>query len=184
MLTDAVSYALGNVEVVTPDLLARPTPCRGWDLRALLRHGCESLAALEEGFAGGFVSLALAGDSPPDDHEPASLFVTRARSLLGSWACSRWAVVTVGWQPLAVDVLAAAGALEIAVHGWDAAQASGSRLPIPPSLAASLLDVAPLLVTNADRPPLFAPPVAVSRNASASDKLTSFLGRPGLGPRW
>ncbi len=163
LLTDAVRYALGNVEVVTPDLLERPTPCRGWDLRMLLRHGCESLAALEEGFASGCVSLAVA-DECAHAAGPAGLFAARARSLLGSWGAGegRPSVAVGGW-PLATDVVAAAGALEIAVHGWDVAQASGSRLPIPPSLATGLLAIAPLIVTSADRAELFARAAARER---------------------
>src|SRR5580704_6109990 len=187
LLADAISYALGNVEPVTPDLLARPTPCREWDLRMLLQHGCESLAALEEGFATGCVRLTATGDCPdasgpdasgPDAGGPAGVFVTRARSLLACWARAGSPAVAIGGLPLAAEVVAAAGALEIAVHGWDVAQASGSRLAIPPSLAARLLQVAPLLVTGTDRPQLFAAPVAVRCEASASEKLTAFLGRP------
>ena len=191
LLAQAVRYALGTVAVVTPDLLARPTPCRAWDLHMLLRHGCESLAALDEGFASGSVRLTAADDSELADcteaMAPAELFAARARTLLGSWAAgSRRSAVAVGDRPLAVDVVAAAGALEIAVHGWDIAQAAGSRLPIPPPLAMRLLHLAPLLVTGTDRaplgvPPLFAAPAAVSCEACASDKLTAFLGRTRLG---
>jgi uncharacterized protein (TIGR03083 family) len=221
LLEQAVRYALGNVAVVTPDLLRLPTPCRGWDLDMLLRHSCESLATLAEGFASGCVRLpaeadADAADTSADGDEaaaagPVELFVDRACCLLAGWAGSGWSAVAVGGWPLAIDVVAIAGALEIAVHGWDIAQASGSRLPIPSPLAGQLLDVAPLLVTGADREsptaaprfaaplfaappfaaplfaaplfaaPLFAAPVAVSCEASASDKLTAFLGRPGLG---
>jgi uncharacterized protein (TIGR03083 family) len=219
LLEQAVSYALRNVAVVTPDLLGLPTPCRGWDLDMLLRHSCESLAALAEGFASGCVRLPAEVDAGAADEAtadggavrdavraeaaagPVELFVDRACCLLDGWAASGWPAVAVGGWPLAIDVVAAAGALEIAVHGWDVAQASGSRLPIPSPLAGHLLDVAPLLVTVADRgpqspaplfagplfaaplfaAPLFAAPVAVSCEASASDKLTAFLGRPGLG---
>jgi uncharacterized protein (TIGR03086 family) len=187
LLVDAVSYALGNVAGVTRDLLAQPTPCRGWDLRTLLRHGCESLAALDEGFASGCVRLTADNDSTHaecmDANKPAELFAARACALLDSWAAADWPAVAVGGWPLATEVVAAAGALEIAVHGWDIAQASGSRLPIPPLLAVSLLDLAPLLITGTDRAPLFAAPlfaapIPVACDASASDKLTAFLGRP------
>ena len=58
LLGQAIAYALDNVAAITPDLLATPTPCRGWDLRMLLWHSCESLAALREGLAAGRVSLA------------------------------------------------------------------------------------------------------------------------------
>ena len=192
LLAQALTYAVGNVAIVTPDLLARPTPCRGWDLRMLLRHGCESLAALVEGFASGSIRLAAADESARAD-EPVGLFVERACSLLRCWrATSEQQVLTVGGWPLATDILTAAGALEIAVHGWDVAQASGSRLAIPSALARRLLELAPLLVTAADRAPLFATPlfatplvaaplfaapVPVSPEASLSDRLTAYLGQ-------
>jgi uncharacterized protein (TIGR03086 family) len=70
--------------------------------------------------------------------------------------------------------------VEIAVHGWDVAQACGRPRPIPPQLAEELLQLAPLLVTDADRPGRFAPPVAVPAGASPGDRLVAFLGR---GPR-
>jgi uncharacterized protein (TIGR03086 family) len=69
------------------------------------------------------------------------------------------------------------GAVEIAVHGWDVAQACGHPRPIPPQLAKELLRLAPLLVTDADRPGRFAAPVAVPAHASPGDRLVAFLGR-------
>jgi uncharacterized protein (TIGR03086 family) len=194
LLAQAVRYAVGNVAAVTPDRLPWPTPCRGWDLDMLLRHGCESLAALAEAFTTGCVWLdADDADGHDADRGVAAtggaveVFVDRACSLLGSRADSGWPAIAVGSRALPADVLTAAGALEIAVHGWDIAQASGSRLPIPSPLADRLLDVAPQLVTSADRAslgvaPLFAAPLAIGCEASASDRLTAFLGRPGLQP--
>jgi hypothetical protein len=45
LLADAVGYAVDSVACVTPGLLSRPTPCRDWDLAALLRHANDSLAS-------------------------------------------------------------------------------------------------------------------------------------------
>ncbi len=69
------------------------------------------------------------------------------------------------------------GALEIAVHGWDISQACGHRRPIPHRLATDLVAMAPLLVPEAGRHPLFAAPVPAAREATASDQLVAFLGR-------
>ena len=96
-------------------------------------------------------------------------------------------VFRIGEHGLDVTDFAAAGALEIAVHGWDVASACGWPEPIPAALADRLLAIAPLLVTGADRTPLsgpagpagplFGPAVTVPAGASASDRLTAFLGR-------
>lgn len=177
LLEHAIGYAIGSVAAVTPGQLGRPTPCRDWDLGMLLRHGCESLAALGEGVTLGCVAATPAADCTRSIDLPC-LFTARAENLLDSRVQHAAAsCVLVGRLPLPADMFATAGALEIAVHGWDVAQASGNNRPIPAELAVRLLAVAPLLITDADRAPLFGPPVATVRDASASDQLTAFLGR-------
>ncbi|WP_163567432.1 DinB family protein [Fodinicola feengrottensis] len=78
---------------------------------------------------------------------------------------------------LTACVVAVAGSVEIAVHGWDIAQATGRPRPIPRALATELLEVAPLLVADGDRPGLFGPRVWVTGPAAASDRLVAYLGR-------
>ena len=63
----ALRYALEAAEQVTPQMLPLPTPCRGWDLRMLLLHVSDSVAALTEGFDDGQV-----GQTGPDGDEGAS----------------------------------------------------------------------------------------------------------------
>jgi uncharacterized protein (TIGR03086 family) len=205
LLEDALGYAIGNIAFATPDLLGRPTPCHDWDLRMLLWHTCASLAALAEGLTTGCMRLTAADDGPPVAG-PAEDCTARAFSLLATRPWRGRAEVLVGGRALATGVAVATGALEIAVHGWDVAQACGKRRPIPAALADGLLEIAPLLVTGADRAsvdappvaatlfaaPLFAAPVPVAAGASASDRLTAFLGRlaaaspgrPGSPPGW
>jgi uncharacterized protein (TIGR03086 family) len=74
-------------------------------------------------------------------------------------------------------MVAAAGAIEIAVHGWDISAACGAHQPVPPRLAAALLPLAPLLIPRASRPGLFADPVPVPETACPGDRLVAFLGR-------
>lgn len=176
MLKQAVGYALGTVSAVTPDLLGRPTPCSGWSLRMLLWHSCDSLAALSEGFGAGCVRLTAARESEAVT-DPAELFMIRARGLLGLWSRAARPEIVVGGRRLSGGVATAAGALEIAIHGWDVAESCGARQPVPALLALALLRVVPLLVADAGREPLFGPPVPVDSAASVSDRLTAFLGR-------
>ena len=179
LLEPSIAYGLGAVLSVTPELLPCPTPCRGWDLRMLLRHASESLAAIGEGISAGRVGLGPGAEDGDVAADPARAFRDRARELLDAWTnrgCQRQ-VIEIGGCPLAASVMAAAAALEVAVHGWDISRACGQRQPIPPALATSLLVIAPLLVPVTGRHPLFAAPVAVPATASPSDRLAAFLGR-------
>ena len=145
-------------------------------------------SALAEGFTDGRVSLVpgadyAGADCPGAEGDPALPFTERGRDLLTrcvSAAGDGHGVIAVAGCPMAMSTLIVAGAIEIAVHGWDISRACGRRLPIPEPLAADLLRVAPALIGPADRGFLFAPPVSVPAGATASDRLAAFLGRqPG-----
>jgi uncharacterized protein (TIGR03086 family) len=185
LLEPSISYALGAALTVTPELLSRPTPCREWDLRMLLRHACESLAAFGEGIETGRVGLDPAAEDADLTADPARAFRRRAGQLLAACTgpgCQRQ-IVEIADCPLAAGVLAAAAALEIAVHGWDISRACGQRQPIPRALATDLLAIAQVLVPRTNRHPLFAAPLPVAATAGPSDQLAAFLGRsPGIAP--
>jgi uncharacterized protein (TIGR03086 family) len=174
LLERAITYLLGSLLLVTPEALDRPTPCAGWDLRALLGHLDDSLGALTEAVEAGAVGLA-AGPRATGD---VSTVRAAATHLLGALAGARHhAEVAIGDRPLTPAIVAATGAVEVAVHGWDVAQACGADRPIPKALAGELLDLCELLVTDIDRPARFATAVAVSPRADPGDRLLAFLGR-------
>ncbi len=178
LLQRAVHYALDVIAAVTPEHLSRPTPCRGWDLRMLLRHACESVAALHEGVEAGRIGLYPEPFDETAAADPTRVFCARAGRLLDAWAAAaRPRFVDVADQALADSVLAGAGALEIAVHGWDIANACGDERPIPGDLAVDLLAIASLLVPVANRHPLFAAPLVAPATADPGERLIAFLGR-------
>ena len=179
LLEPSVNYALGVVLAVTPEILPHPTPCRKWDLRMLLRHACESLAAFGEGIEAGRVGLDPAAEDGDLAADPARAFRDRACQLLDAWTGPghQRQVVEIDGCPLAASVMAAAAALEVAVHGWDMSRACGQRQPIPRALATALLEIALVLVPSTGRYPLFAAPVTVPATATPSDRLAAFLGR-------
>ncbi len=185
LLGPSVSYALGAALAVTPELMARPTPCREWDLQMLLRHACESLAAFSEGTQAGRVGLDPAAEHADLAADPARAFRERAGQLLAAWTGPgrQRQVIEIAGCPLPASVMAAAAALEVAVHGWDISRACGQHQPIPRALATALLAIAPVLVPRTGRRPLFAAPLTVAATAGPSDRLAAFLGRsPGITP--
>jgi uncharacterized protein (TIGR03086 family) len=177
LLERALAYAAGSLALVRPALLSRPTPCAGWDLRALLRHMDDSLLALIEATGTGRV----AAPGPPDDGaaaDPVGTLRERACVLLGRCAADAGPrVVAVGDRQLTARVVAVTGALEIAVHGWDVARACGADRPLPPSFALRLLEVSAVLVDDADRPVRFAPSLTVPDGVGPGSRLLAFLGR-------
>ena len=181
LLERAVAYTRVSLQLVTPTDLDAPTPCTGWDLHALLRHMDDSLAALTEAAAVGYVDLVPV-HGPETVGHPGLELVDRLRlracALLEAWTHHPDpADVTMADRELRSDLLAAAGALEITAHGWDVARACGVDRPLPAALTLELLEVAPLIVRDADRPQRFADVVDVPLHARPSTRLLALLGR-------
>jgi uncharacterized protein (TIGR03086 family) len=179
VLAGAIRYALGSLTCVTPGFLACPTPCATWDLATLLQHINDSLAALHEGIATGCVSLAPAAETADDPGCLVATFRDRASQLLAvsATAGNQDRCVAIADRSLAGSIVTAVGAVEIAVHGWDVAEACRCRRPIPSALATGILKIIPLVVTDATRDARFATPVTVSPLASPGDRLIALLGR-------
>jgi uncharacterized protein (TIGR03086 family) len=179
LLPIAIRYILGSLSCVTPASLSSPTPCAAWDLAALLAHVSDSLAVVHDAVVTGCVSLELA--APPQGIPADGLVATlraQASQLLATSAAAgadRSVVIADRW--LAGRTMAAAGAVEIAVHGWDIAEACHRRRPIPAGLATSILAVVPLVVTEVTRGVQFSVPVAPAPQATPGDRLVALLGR-------
>lgn len=176
LLERAISFALSGLVHVTEEDLSRPTPCADWDLRALLNHLAESVDAVREGIEGGRIDLQTVLEQPVD---PVALVRSRVVWLLGAWvrAGTDGDAINIGALPLQANVVAKVAALEITVHSWDIDCAGGKLRPIPPQLAAELLEFARLVVPRSHRYPLFGEQVLLPAAASPSDRLVAFLGR-------
>jgi uncharacterized protein (TIGR03086 family) len=182
LLERAMGYTLGSLQLVTPDLMGAPTPCTGWTLRALLEHMNDSLRTLHEGIASGHVDLVEAADPGADYGDPATDPVgslrNRACRMIGAWAAPGASTrISVGDARMPAGLVAATGAVEVSVHGWDVARSCGASRPLPPAFAVELLPLVGLLVDDADRPHRFAAAVEVRPTATASDQLLALLGR-------
>lgn len=182
LIQSAVGYAVTAAGPATTAMLAEPTPCGSWDLELLLVHVADSMDVLSEAIAAGSVGSGRGHSSHALGDSPVESLHRAASGLLAACAdpATDERVVVIGDRCLAASVTAVTGALEITVHGWDIAAACRTSRPVPPGLAVVLLAIAPLLITPAIRPGLFADPVRVPSRCGPGDQLVAFLGRhPG-----
>ena len=179
LLEIAIGYAVGSLSCVTPASLSYPTPCAAWDLGTLLEHVSDSLAALHDAIATGWVSLDVRARAPVSsaDDLVTTLRARAGRLLAASAAGGEDRAVAIAGRRLTGRQVTAVGAVEITVHGWDIAEACRCPRPIPPALATSILAVIPLVVTHVTRNVQFADALPAAPQACPSDRLVALLGR-------
>jgi uncharacterized protein (TIGR03086 family) len=188
LLERAMGYTLGSLQLVTSESLGDATPCAEWDLRALLLHMNESLQALHEAIAVGHLELDpsldvsdVYADYGDPLRDPVASLRNRACHMIGAWMSpGAPPVVSIADHCVTADVVAAAGSIEVTVHGWDVAAACGADRPIPEPLARHLLDLCDVFVDDTDRPQRFGIVRAPTPHGSAAERLLALLGRHSL----
>ena len=177
LLERSIGYTRVQLQQVTPPMLGRVTPCVRWTLADLLDHmasgldGLTSAAALD-GELGRYARVALA----PSPVGVVDRLRERACSMLGAWSAIAHHDLGSDDRAQTSALLACAGALEVAVHGWDVSQTTGACEPLPATLARDLVPWVEVLVSATDRPGRFDHPVA-GPAVGPSSRLLQLLGR-------
>ena len=171
--TEAVVAGIGS------DQWAAPTPCTELDVRGVLNHLVR----------GNLLFAAVIRDEPrPDpaaDHlsdDPLAAYQRAAGRLREAFSAPD-VLDSVYKAPFGTGpgaVLAHVRAVEVLVHGWDLARATGQPGAFPNDVAERALAGARRALTERPQGPgaPFAAEVAVAPDAPAADRLAGFLGRP------
>ncbi|MEV4510377.1 TIGR03086 family metal-binding protein [Dactylosporangium sp. NPDC049525] len=177
-LLDGCTRVLAEVERlvagVHPDRFGDPTPCAGWDVRTVLNHLVwENL--LWTSLAEGAPRADFAADHLGDDHVAA--FRTAAAATLAAFGRPGMLRQRYGDAPgwrLVEQVV-----IEMLVHGWDLATATGRSTDLAPDVAAATLPAVQAMYGALPRTPggSFAPEQPVPADATATDRLAAYLGR-------
>jgi uncharacterized protein (TIGR03086 family) len=179
----AVTSTAEIVKGIPAGHLGTPTPCSEWDVRGLLCHVIGTLW-LAEGLLsdqaprypmmpGGLPPADVVGDDPAGAYNEAAAAALAAAG--AGDALTRMHVTPLGEMP--GPVLAGFTTLDILVHGWDLAKATGQPADLDGRLAAHVLGFADQALTAETRAPRIGPAVTVPEGAPATDRLVAFLGR-------
>jgi len=167
------------VLAVRPEQLVLPTPCRDWDVRLLLNHIIGGNYMFAEVAAGGRADAA----GTMDDHtlpDPGTNYLASADAVMAAWAqpgaMERRCHMPFGDIPAGAAV--SIHFLDIVVHGWDLARATGQDTTIEPDLAEEALDISHgLLSPELRETGVFGPEVPISADNPLHDRLVAFMGR-------
>jgi uncharacterized protein (TIGR03086 family) len=170
------------VDGIGDDQLALSTPCSAWDVGSLLNHLVGSLALGQALLTGTPPAVPMApGGLPPVDllgGDHVKAYRTGVEGLLTAAAgdaLTRVHATPLGEMPGAV--LGGFLAVDVLVHGWDLATATGQPAALADDLAETALAFARQTITDDSRAPRIGPEIAVAADAPATDRLVAFFGR-------
>ena len=163
---------------VRPEQMSLPTPDDEWDVRALINH-----IVLGNIWAAENVKTGSAPRPSGDvigDRDPLDAYTASADAMMASFeqpgAMGRMVTMPFGEMPAAG--LAGFRFVDLIVHAWDLARATGQDTDLAPDLCEAALAMSRQRMANMDRANMpFKDEVAVSADAPAADQLAGFLGR-------
>jgi uncharacterized protein (TIGR03086 family) len=181
------------VDRVTPADLDRPTPCAGWDLRALLEH----MTGQDRGFADA-VRAARAGEevdvsafaAHPLGPSPAATLTAGLDEVVAAFADGAESPVLLPefGARLPLPTVAGMHLVDTLVHGWDVAAAlgvqAGYAAELAPDVVAAALAMSEQVPDDASREAPDAPFGHALPAPADADPWTRTLTLLGRDPAW
>ncbi|MCX5269323.1 TIGR03086 family metal-binding protein [Streptomyces sp. NBC_00199] len=162
--------------------LAGPTPCAEYDVKALVNHvfqvvvQFQRLAAKEESEFGEAPDRVGAG---PDWRER---LAAETDLLVAAWSAPGAEEGTTGAMDMPARLVGSMALLDLTVHVWDLARATGQDFPeADEAVVAELAGAVAVLEPTARRMGVFGEAVAAAEDASPFERL---LARTGRDPHW
>jgi uncharacterized protein (TIGR03086 family) len=178
-MLDTIRGAAANtqriIEGISPGQLDAVTPCTDMNVRGLLEHmlgGGAMLTAMLTGTPGAPLEL---GDQPANAVKQMSEQLLVALEEPGIMEKE----FDFGGTAMSGARLSGIVLMEMVVHGWDLARATGQDHGIPDALAEGMLAQAQHMPDSyrGETGAPFRPPVPIADDAPAADRLMAFLGR-------
>ena len=157
-----------------------PTPCTEWDVRALLNHivsenmwvaplvAGQSVEEIGDRFEGDVL-----GEDPLASYEASAADAARAFNSPGAMGAS----CAVSYGPVPGEVFAGHRLIDVVVHGWDLAKATGQDTSLEGALIEACLSIAEPQAQLLRASGMFGGDVEVPPGADDQTRLLALLGR-------
>jgi uncharacterized protein (TIGR03086 family) len=176
LLDRARDHALPVIANITDDDLAKPTPCSDYDVRALLDHLLHVVVEFQK----------LAAKQDADfSHTPTypdwrAQYPAETAKLVEAWGQPGADEGIAGNMQLPATVVGSMALLDLTVHVWDLARATGQSYTTDPEVVGALDALVGQMGPTAREMKVFGEPVDVATD----DALEALLAKTGRDPRW
>jgi uncharacterized protein (TIGR03086 family) len=164
----AMAPTIAIVHGIRPEQLTNPTPCAEFDVQALLDHMM--------GYGPRLEAAARKLKTAPD---PAPTLERQLARIADEWRePDPWVgEASMGGEPMPAAMLGGMILVEMVVHGWDLAMATGQPAEWPEELLRFIHDEIAKTATMGRDMGLYGPPVPVPDDAPLLDRTIALTGR-------
>ncbi|SIN29513.1 TIGR03086 family metal-binding protein [Micromonospora cremea] len=183
LLAAAAPRTVDVVRGIADDQLDLPTPCRDYLVRDLLNHLYEVVVNFQELAAKRPVEWAEKPDHLTDGWR--DRFETETGRLIEAWSDPSTLEGVSPGMGMPQTVIGGMALLDLTVHGWDLAVATGQAYEPAPEAVAELHGLVEQLGPTARKMGVFAEPAPAPTSTSADlPKLDHLLAQTGRTPTW
>ncbi|MGN9811231.1 TIGR03086 family metal-binding protein [Micromonospora sp. BQ11] len=179
LLAAAAPRTVAVVRGIADDQLDLPTPCRDFAVRDLLNHLYEVVVNFQRLAAKRPVEWAAKPDHLVDGWR--DRFEVETGRLVDAWSDPAALESVSPGMGMPQPVVGGMALLDLTVHGWDLAAATGQPYEPAPEVLGALHDLVEQLGPQARKMGVFAEPVPASPDLPDVDRL---LARTGRDPVW
>ncbi|MFE5819473.1 TIGR03086 family metal-binding protein [Streptomyces sp. NPDC056479] len=162
--------------------LAAPTPCAEYDVRALVNHLFQVIVQFQRLAVKEASDFGETPDRVAEGPEWRERLARETDRLVSAWSAPGAEEGTTGGMNMPARLVGSMALLDLTVHVWDLARATGQAYPgADQAVVAELSGAVDELAPTARKMGVFAEPVPEPEDASAFERL---LARTGRDPYW
>lgn len=181
LLDAARRRALPVLDGITDDQLDAPTPCADYTVRDLLNHLLHVVIEFQQLAAKRDADFSATPDRVSTSDWRTS-FATQTQRLVEAWAAPGADEGTSGQMGLPATTVGRMALLDLTVHAWDLASATGQPYTPDEATLDALFELVAQMGPTAREMNVFGDPVEVPSEATAFHRLLAATGRrPALG---
>ncbi|MFF3853242.1 TIGR03086 family metal-binding protein [Micromonospora sp. NPDC002575] len=179
LLADAAPRAVAVVRAISDDQFDLPTPCADYSVRDLLGHLFQVVVNFQELAARRPVDWADKTDRLTDGWR--DRFAAETQRLVTAWADPAALEGVSPGMGLPQETVGEMALIDLTVHAWDLARATGQPYEAAPAVIATLVAFMDRMGEMGQRMGAFAAPVTAPPNATPLDLVLTRMGRH---PHW
>ncbi|MFC8292832.1 TIGR03086 family metal-binding protein [Streptomyces sp. NPDC057242] len=176
LLRTAADDAVPVVGGIADASLGAPTPCAEYDVRALIDHLFSVVVNFQVLAAKGTPDFS-GTPGPVADPGWRELFAAETGKLVEAWSAPGAEEGTTGAMGLPARTVGCMVLLDLTVHAWDLARATGRAFEPDPSVVAGLAGEVEGMAPTARRMGVFGDAVELPGDATAFERLLATTGR-------